>query len=308
MNSFKDYKDRMDRVTTYIRQNSHQKLSLDRLADVSGFSKYHFSRIFTSIEGVTPIAFVNRERLQQAVYLLAEANKTVLDISNQCGFESVSSFNALFKKHYGKTPSEVRNSLKKNSNFSVHFSKKQEELASSVEYNRDGRNHLLSRAWEKMITIKELPEYEVAYVRHVGSYMDTRVAWEKLGRWAIQQGLTPKHHYFIGISLDDGHLVEEWACRYDACVTLPYGFERHEQHKTHVEYKTLSGGMYAVYPYYDTIDKFVLAYQSVFGLWLPNSEYDADDRPCLEFCMNDPSSDKEGKCKVELYIPIKQRI
>ncbi|WP_233281156.1 GyrI-like domain-containing protein [Paenibacillus algicola] len=41
---------------------------------------------------------------------------------------------------------------------------------------------------------------------------------------------------------------------------------------------------------------------------LLNSEYDADDRPCLEFCINDPAKDKEGKCKVDLYIPIKKRI
>jgi AraC family transcriptional regulator len=302
-----DYKDRMDRVVNYIEENSNQILNLDILAGVSGFSKYHFIRIFTSIVGMTPIAFVNRERLQKSVYLLAETNKTILEISNQCGFESVSTFNALFKKHFSKTPSEIRNRVRKNSNFSLHFSNKQEEISPFEDYNKNGKNHLLRRAWENMISIKELPEYEVAYVRHVGSYLDTRDTWEKLGRWATEQGITPKDHYFIGISLDDGNLVEEFACRYDACVTLPSGFEKHEQ-KAYVEFKTLSGGMYALYPYYDTIDKFVLAYQSVFGLWLPNSEYDADDRPCLEFCMNDPFTDKEGKCKVDLYIPIKKRI
>lgn len=305
MNS--DYKDRIDRVIKYIEENSNQKLNLDILAGVSNFSKYHFTRIFTSIVGVTPVAFVNQERLQKAVYFLAETNKNILEISNQCGFESVSTFNALFKKHYSKTPSDVRNSVRKNSNISSYFSNKQEELSPLEDYNRDGKNELLKRAWKNMITIKQLPEHEVAYVRHVGSYLDTRVAWDKLGRWASQKGLTPKNHHFIGISLDDGNLVEEFACRYDACVTLPSGFERHE-HKKHVEFKTLSGGMYALYPYYDTIDRFVLAYQNVFNLWLPNSEYDADDRPCLEFCMNDPAKDKEGKCKVDLYIPIKKRI
>jgi AraC family transcriptional regulator len=302
-----NYINRIDNVIKYIKDNSNQKLTLDTLAGVSNFSKYHFTRIFTSIVGVTPVAFVNQERLQKAVYLLAETNKTILEISNQCGFESVSTFNALFKKHYSKTPSDVRNSVKKNRNISLHFSNKQEEFSPLEVYNGIGRNHILKRAWENVITIKELPEYEVAYVRHVGSYLDTHVAWDKLGRWASSQGLTPNNHYFIGISLDDGNLVEEWACRYDACVTLPSGFDRHEQ-QSHVEFKTLSGGMYAVYPFYDTIDKFVLAYQNVFSLWLPNSEYDADDRPCLEFCMNDPAKDKEGKCKVDLYIPVKKRI
>lgn len=302
-----DYKDRMDSVIKYIEENSNQKLNLDILAEVSNFSKYHFARIFTSIVGVTPVAFVNQVRVQKAVYLLGETNMPILEISNQCGFESVSTFNALFKKHYGKTPSDVRKNVRKNSNFSSYSSNKQGELSPPHDYNRNRENQLLKRAWENMITIKELPEYEVAYVRHVGRYLDTYVAWDKLGRWANQQGLTSKHHFFIGISLDDGNLVEEHACRYDACVTVPSGFERHE-HNEHVEFKTLSGGMYALYQYYDTIEKFVLAYQSVYSLWLPNSEYDADDRPCLEFCRNDPAKDKEGKCKVDLYIPIKQRI
>lgn len=302
-----DYKDRMDKVIKYIEENSNQKLNLDILAGVSNFSKYHFTRIFTSIVGVTPVAFVNRARLQKSVYLLVETNKTILEISNHCGFESVSTFNAVFKKHYSQTPSVVRNNVRKNSNFSSDLSNKQEELFPLEVYNRNRENQLLKRAWENMISIKELPEYEVAYVRHVGSYLDTHIAWDKLGRWTKQQGLTPKNHFFIGISLDDGNFVEEHACRYDACVTLPSGFEKHELTRQ-VEFKILSGGIYALYPYYDTIDKFVLAYQSVFSLWLPNSEYDADDRPCLEFCMNDPAMDKEGKCKVDLYIPIKKRI
>ncbi|WP_310735627.1 GyrI-like domain-containing protein [Cohnella herbarum] len=59
--------------------------------------------------------------------------------------------------------------------------------------------------------------------------------------------------------------------------------------------------------FYDTIDKLGIVYQSIFGQWLPNSEFDPDDRDCLEFCMNNPFEDPEGKAKVDLYIPIKAR-
>lgn len=38
------------------------------------------------------------------------------------------------------------------------------------------------------------------------------------------------------------------------------------------------------------------------------SNFSADARACLEFCKNDPAKDKEGKCKVDLYIPVKKRI
>lgn len=97
-----DYKDRMDRVIKYIEENSNQKLSLDILADVSNFSKYHFARIFTSIVGVTPVAFVNQVRVQKAVYLLVETAMPILQISNECGFESVSTFNALLRSTMAK--------------------------------------------------------------------------------------------------------------------------------------------------------------------------------------------------------------
>ncbi|WP_203364390.1 GyrI-like domain-containing protein [Bacillus sp. REN10] len=154
------------------------------------------------------------------------------------------------------------------------------------------------------MTIKELPDYEVAYIRHVGSYLETSKAWSKLAEWASKKRLYHDQH-FIGISLDNPQLVEEQACRYDACITIPKGF--HKEDNDIVAYKTLEGGIYALYQFYNSLDKFALAYQSIFGQWLPNSEYDADDKPCLEFCLNNPATDPEGKAKVDLYIPIKQR-
>lgn len=62
-----------------------------------------------------------------------------------------------------------------------------------------------------------------------------------------------------------------------------------------------------MYPFYDTIEKFAIAYQVVYGQWMPGSEYDPDDKPCLEFCMNNPFEDPDGKAKVNLYIPIKKK-
>ncbi|MDQ6419569.1 AraC family transcriptional regulator [Paenibacillus sp. LHD-117] len=300
-----DYRERIDKVIAYIKENCERKLTLDQLADVAGFSKYHFARIFAAAVGVTPAAYANRERLKKAVGLLSESNRTILDISDRCGFDSVSAFNAQFKKHYGQTPSEVRSGLRHHRNFPQQVRNNQAEPKSKEVYNHE-ENKLLKRAWDTLINIVDIPEREAACVRHVGSYIDTHTAWEKLVEWAGRQGLTPDHASFIGISLDDGNLVDELACRYDACVTLPEGFEK-RGHPSHIAFRTLAGGLYAVYPYYDTVERFVLAYQTVFGLWLPNSGYEADDRPCLEWTKNDPATDPEGKCKVHLYVPIKKK-
>ncbi|MFT9847793.1 AraC family transcriptional regulator [Aneurinibacillus sp. REN35] len=156
------------------------------------------------------------------------------------------------------------------------------------------------------VFIKELPEYEVAFIRRIGSYFEPNDSWEKIMEWAMENKLFPPEHYFIGISLDNPKMVEQHACRYDACVTIPEGFAK-ESH-SNVQFKKLSGGLYALYPFYDMGYKLAEAYQNIFQQWLPNSEYDADDRDCLEFCMNNPAEDPEGKCKVDLYIPIRKKI
>ncbi|MNI53473.1 DNA gyrase inhibitor [compost metagenome] len=155
------------------------------------------------------------------------------------------------------------------------------------------------------IEVKELPSYNVAFARHVGSYLETYKAWETLSKWAQNNDIPPTE-YFIGISLDDPSVTDEQFCRYDACITLPEGFSA--ESGSGIEFKTLSGGQYALYKFYDTVDKLAIAYQSVYGGWLPNSDFEPDDRHALEFCMNNPYTDPEGKAKVDLYIPIKRTL
>ncbi|WP_410769452.1 GyrI-like domain-containing protein [Fontibacillus sp. BL9] len=299
------YVNRIDKVINYIQDNLQEKITVEAMAEISHFSKYHFARIFNSIVGMPPSAYLIKVRLNRSIKYLAESDKSILEISNLCGFETASNFNVAFKKRFNQTPSEIRKALKTNSNISIYVSNKQEEIESPPLYHGSSKNKFLRRIWEMNITIKELPNFEVGFVRHVGSYLDTYKAWDLLGAWAGQNGLFPPDQYFIGISIDDPETTEEYECRYDACVTIPPGFSRDTTQG--IEFRTLPGGLYGLYSFYDTIDKLGLIYQSIFGQWLPNSEYDPDERHCLEFCMNNPSDDPEGKAKVDLYIPIKIR-
>lgn len=156
------------------------------------------------------------------------------------------------------------------------------------------------------ILIKELPETEVAFFRRTGSYFEPQEHWGKLSNWAINNGLYPPQQSFIGISLDNPDLVENKDCRHDACVTIPDSFDK-EKHKN-INFKKLDGGQYALYPFYDIPEKLNFAYQYMFGEWLPNSDFEADyERFNLEFNKNNPSEDPEGKCRVDLFVPIKKR-
>ncbi|KKI92866.1 AraC family transcriptional regulator [Bacillus sp. SA1-12] len=158
------------------------------------------------------------------------------------------------------------------------------------------------------IAIKELPECEVAFIRRVGSYFEpSENHWGKLINWSVRNGLYPPKQSFIGISLDNPDHVEAHDCRHDACVTIPEGFEKEKHHHSGIQFRKLDGGQYALYPFYDTPAKLNLAYQYMYGEWIANSDYHADyDRFNLEFNLNNPAEDPEGKCRVDLFVPIKK--
>ncbi len=155
------------------------------------------------------------------------------------------------------------------------------------------------------IVLKELPEYNVAFIRRIGSYFEPQEHWGKLFEWASKNGLYPPHQSFIGISLDNPDIVEGKNCRHDACVTIPNDF-RKELH-SEVQFKTLDGGLYALYQFYDLPDKLNSAYKFMFEQLMLNNDYEVDfSRYNLEFSMNNPWEDREGKLKVNLFVPIEK--
>jgi len=281
-----DDRSRIEDVVAYIDENLDTKLDLEALASRTHWSKFHFGRVFAAATGTTPIAYVNRKRLEKSVRELLNTDLPILEIALRSGYETASAYNACFKKHYGTTPSQVR------------------------QRGRNNRvpNRFLKRLWDMNITVCELPEMNLACFRHVGSYLDTWKAWKELNSWTFRRGLNAPENRYVGISLDDPSVVDEEACRYDACVSLPEGFSvTDEDEAAGIRYRIMKGGLYAVYPFYDSIDRLGLAYHSLYAQWLPNSEYEADKRECLEMMLNDPSRDAEGKARVKLYVPVRAR-
>ncbi|WP_254450651.1 AraC family transcriptional regulator [Cohnella herbarum] len=195
--------------------------------------------------GMTPLAYLTKARLDKSIHYLADAQKTILEISILCGFESASNFNAAFKKQFNKTPSEVRKNLNKDSNISLFLGNMQEDESNSSRYDESIKNNFLRRIWQMNVSIKELPEYEIAFVRHIGSYLDTYKAWQKLGEWTSKHLFVPSGTIFHWNFFRQSNVTEENECRYDACVTLPYSFIK--DNNSDVQIRKLPGGLYGLY-------------------------------------------------------------
>lgn len=296
-------KERLDKTKEYIDEFYYDEISLELLAKKCNSSKYYFNRNFTKEYGISPIRYLTKIRLKTALELLIRSEKTIAEIAGLVGFNSISGFYNSFVKEYNSPPGifkkdNCRNMLEVNSNIG-------EEIKELSGYPY-AINNFFRKVWGMKVLIKEFPDQDVAYVRKVGSYIDGNIDhWHKLVRWSNENGLYPSNSRYIGASLDDAYEVPEDKCRHDACVTIPEVFNKEEH--SEVEYKTLKGGLYGVYIFYDTVDKLPLAFNNLYKSWLPDSGFqlDFDNRPALDIPRNNSQIDPVGKSRIDICIPIK---
>jgi AraC-like DNA-binding protein len=105
---------RIVQAKLFIDQHFSEPLDLSAIADEAYFSKFHFIRLFKTAYGRTPHHYLIKVRIDQAQTLLAK-DVPVAEASMRVGFESSTSFAALFKKQTGMSPSvyQRRQRLKK---------------------------------------------------------------------------------------------------------------------------------------------------------------------------------------------------
>ena len=100
---------RMMTVTDYIKNNlTADDLSQAAMAEMAGISKDYFSRIFRSVTGTNYSRWLNMIRMEKATELLADEEMTLTEVAMRSGFQSISSFNRVFRAEKGMAPGEYR--------------------------------------------------------------------------------------------------------------------------------------------------------------------------------------------------------
>ncbi len=95
---------RLRQVVEYVRANLHRDLPTDELARLACLSRAQFFRAFRQELGLSPVAFILRERVARACRLLLGGNSYLTDVAYRCGFSSLSYFTRTFKTLMGVSP------------------------------------------------------------------------------------------------------------------------------------------------------------------------------------------------------------
>lgn len=100
---------RLMTVTDFIKNNlTADDLSQGAMAEMAGISREYFSRIFKNVTGMNYSKWLNTVRLEKATELLTEEGRTLTEIAMLSGFQSIPSFNRVFREEKGLPPGEYR--------------------------------------------------------------------------------------------------------------------------------------------------------------------------------------------------------
>ncbi len=98
----------LQKAIDYINANICENLSIDAICEAVHISKYHFCRKFKAVTGNTVMDYVLKTRIINAKNMLLNSNYSISEISENCGFSSISYFCRVFKQSEGMSPLKFR--------------------------------------------------------------------------------------------------------------------------------------------------------------------------------------------------------
>lgn len=296
-----EYIRRIHKVQDYIEDHLGQSLSIEELAGAAGFSKYHFSRIFQGMLHEPLAHYVNRIRMENALFLLAHrTDKNMTDITYELGYTDSAVFSRAFKNYYGVSPREYRKEYSKNCKDSFLLS----------AYNKN----TAKKEWAGdpfpvigQITIVNLEEKQVAYVRHIGTY--ETLAKEYANLMQILIAYAKKQHLFVdsqnwvlAMYHDNPEFVEDNKFRTSLCLTVPEGIGIQEDGILGT--MKLEGGLYAVGHFQIQQEQYSDAWNYMYQEWLTGSGYVPRNSYPFEVYPNNPHVSEYHIHEVDIYVPI----
>ncbi len=294
---------RIHNAIQYIEEHSSSKLLLDDVAKQAYLSPYHFHRIFKTITGETFANFVTRKRIERAAnFLLHSSEKSISEITELTGFNTISSFSRAFKKFYGISPTHFKD--KSNSRFSKISKTKSKngKVDTEIEQYIYNMKNLVNYIDEKAskIEVVTIDDISVAYVPHIGPFDNVGIAFEKLLKWAYPKGLMNGQPKIMSVYHDSPKVTAVSKLKMSACISI----ENTSVYTSEINTRTISAGKYVSATFTLGLHEFKKTYEAIF-VWIFDKGFKVDDtRDPFDEYHNNFNEHPEKLCNLTVYIPV----
>ena len=100
--------DRVQKMTTFINAEFGNAIQVEDVAKIGGLHPTNATVVFKKVLGMSIAQYLRRQRLSQAMMMLVDTDKAIIEIAFACGYGSLSRFYDAFQRHMGKTPRDYR--------------------------------------------------------------------------------------------------------------------------------------------------------------------------------------------------------
>ena len=266
----------INKAIDFIFAHIDEDLSVERIAEFSGYSKFYLSRLFKAETGESIYSFIKRCKIEQSAWRLkVEKKRSITEIGGDYGY-SASNYATLFRDYFEESPAEFRKRIVEESVDHTFFHGTKKTLETFEECC-------------KKITVENLPDFFVLYERRKGNYHNLQHDWCDFMKH-YKDFVTPKT-IFIERTINDPSITNPDECLYEVCMTVDKNDKRLEVQKTAATGITskagtlsmpntmiLEGGKFAVYHYKGYPQRIYSAIQSFFCSWLTKTGNKVDNR------------------------------
>ena len=280
--------ERYQKLLEFLDKQFKSSISSKDIEEVSFYSYRNINRIFYALQQETIGHYLKRIKLEKAAEYLKYSLDEVSDIAISVGYADLPTFSKAFKNHFGCSPTHYRNSeiLK-------------EEILEETIKDSQGFNKL-------EFTIEELPAFKILYLQYKGNYDNIKAieqTWEKLVRYALKKKLFKDETIIVGEVLDDDEISESLKCRYNAGIIIDSNADITTEGLFGT--KEIEAQKYAKFMHIGSHESCFETYNSIYMHWMKDVKLEFEDKPTLEFYLNDEEITPKEKLITEIYIPVK---
>ncbi|MNZ62821.1 Regulatory protein SoxS [compost metagenome] len=282
-----NYLEYMQKTIDYIEESLKESISIHDCAQVSGFSKYHFHRLFSMFVGLPVMEYIRKRRLYHAMIDVLDG-KRVIDIALDYGYSSERAFSRAFSQEFGQIPSRCRNGK---------YSLPSKPQLTGILNPLNGGFQM---DYFSEVRIDDLETMTVASASRIGNEPEDEVI-AYLTKWAEAAGIendSRKFGFDIPVSEEEqskGHRGYEYWISVKGITSTP----------SDVMIKCVEGSKYAILritdPFLDPMERIPVGWKKLVS-WVNSKGYvtsNHQERYWLEEVI-----EKDGITYMDLYFPI----
>lgn len=291
------------KVQDYIDENYGKSITVDKMAEIAGFSRFHFSRIFKAVLNESPMQYVNRIRLEHSLFLLSHRkDMNMTDVALELGFSDSAVFTRAFKNYFNISPSMYRKQKSTNC--------KEDYFIST--YNKPDK----IKKWTdttlsdtSKVKLERLDDFDVVYVRHTGDYVSLARNYRKLMNSLFMEAEKQKllkagKNRFISIYHDNPEFGTKNQFRTSLCLTYPKDYQPKETDSLGT--MKIEGGLYMIGQFEINANQFEDAWDYMYQQWIIGEKHMPRNSYPFEVYHNNPKESKSHLIKVDIYVPLEE--